>query len=410
MNVTRIGKIGRLPKAIREELNRKLDDGAAGPPLLEWLNALPGVQLVLRDQFDSQPISEQNLSAWRLGGFLDWERNQEARVLARALLEETDAMDDEGNDTLLSDRFSALMAITLARLIREVMTFAGNPDREKSILRIARELSRLRRDDHAMRRLHMKEDLHQYQMREVRDATVDRDLQRGLSFSGLAQAMGAAARKPEEKTGTGESASGNREAETRNPTTKGRSRRTGSARSRWKQGDKHGDKPETETAAEQAPEAPSQPTQPARQHPPVPTSDFPPPTSPAPPEADQGDCPGAKRMPQPPEAHTAERMGRGLNSRPFKVTASARSACPTAGGALRREDGDAASNQASLAIAALSPEDRAWLRSIGAEVPEPVAEGAPRQENEPKPDPDYDPLAELTDPDFDPWSPWRDNP
>jgi hypothetical protein len=202
MNVTRIGKIGRLPKAIREELNRKLDDGAAGPPLLEWLNALPGVQLVLRDQFDSQPISEQNLSAWRLGGFLDWERNQEARVLARALLEEADAMDDEGNDTLLSDRFPALMAITLARLIREVMTFEGNPDREKSILRIARELSRLRRDDHAMRRLHMKEDLHQYQMREVRDATVDRDLQRGLSFSALAQAMGAAAPKPEEKTGS----------------------------------------------------------------------------------------------------------------------------------------------------------------------------------------------------------------
>jgi hypothetical protein len=58
----------------------------------------------------------------------------------------------------------------------------------------------------------------------------------------------------------------------------------------------------------------------------------------------------------------------------------------------------------------LSPEDRAWLRSIGAEVPEPVAEGAPRQEDEPKPDPDYDPLAELTDPDFDPWSPWREHP
>jgi hypothetical protein len=286
MNVTRIGKIGRLPKAIREELNRKLDDGAAGPSLLEWLNALPGVQLVLRDQFDSQPISEQNLSAWRLGGFLDWERNQEARVLARALLEETDAMDDEGNDTLLSDRFSALMAITLARLIREVMTFETNPDREKSILRIARELSRLRRDDHAMRRLHMKEDLHQYQMREVRDATVDRDLQRGLSFSALAQAMGAADRKPEEKTGTGESASGNGEAETRNA------------------------KPETETGDDRARKATNKPTRPKSKRSTAATSDVPSPTSPASlPEAAQGDCPGAKRMPQPPEAHSAERMG-----------------------------------------------------------------------------------------------------
>ena len=38
---TRNGKIARLPLEIREQLNRRLDDGEQGQPDLDWLNALP---------------------------------------------------------------------------------------------------------------------------------------------------------------------------------------------------------------------------------------------------------------------------------------------------------------------------------------------------------------------------------
>ena len=45
-NRTRTGKIARLPKAVREELNRRLQDGEPGTQLVEWLNSLPQVQRV----------------------------------------------------------------------------------------------------------------------------------------------------------------------------------------------------------------------------------------------------------------------------------------------------------------------------------------------------------------------------
>jgi hypothetical protein len=39
--MTRNGKIVRLPRSIREELNRRLDNGEQGKALVEWLNS-PG--------------------------------------------------------------------------------------------------------------------------------------------------------------------------------------------------------------------------------------------------------------------------------------------------------------------------------------------------------------------------------
>lgn len=44
--MTRNGKIARLPREIREELNRRLDDGEQGVRLVEWLNGLPEVKRI----------------------------------------------------------------------------------------------------------------------------------------------------------------------------------------------------------------------------------------------------------------------------------------------------------------------------------------------------------------------------
>lgn len=73
---TATGKIGRLPARLREEVNRRLHDGATGPELCEWLNALPEVQAVLAKQFGGEPVNEQNVSAWRKGGFQRWRDEQ----------------------------------------------------------------------------------------------------------------------------------------------------------------------------------------------------------------------------------------------------------------------------------------------------------------------------------------------
>src|ERR1700677_4746361 len=86
---SRTGKIARLPRTIRDALNLRLMDGMEGGRLLAWLNAQVEVQEVLRNDFASIPVSRQNLSQWRLGGYQDWLRQQETCERVRLLSEKS---------------------------------------------------------------------------------------------------------------------------------------------------------------------------------------------------------------------------------------------------------------------------------------------------------------------------------
>ncbi len=68
----RRGKIARLPRAVREQLNIRLDDGQEAAEILPWLNDLPEVLQIISERFNGAPISPQNLSVWRQGGFQEW--------------------------------------------------------------------------------------------------------------------------------------------------------------------------------------------------------------------------------------------------------------------------------------------------------------------------------------------------
>jgi hypothetical protein len=83
--MTRNGKIARLPREVREQLNRRLFNGEPGNRLVEWLNGLPETQRVLADDFGGREINEQNLSEWKQGGFREWETRQETLAQAREL-------------------------------------------------------------------------------------------------------------------------------------------------------------------------------------------------------------------------------------------------------------------------------------------------------------------------------------
>jgi hypothetical protein len=60
-----VGKIARLPKDIREEFNRRLDNGEPGSVILSWVNGLPAAKTILDKHFGGVPISDANLSQWR---------------------------------------------------------------------------------------------------------------------------------------------------------------------------------------------------------------------------------------------------------------------------------------------------------------------------------------------------------
>lgn len=68
----RRGKIGRLPADLRDEVCRRLHDGQTAGQILAWLNTQAATLAVLAEHFEGEPVSPQNLSEWRLGGYRDW--------------------------------------------------------------------------------------------------------------------------------------------------------------------------------------------------------------------------------------------------------------------------------------------------------------------------------------------------
>jgi hypothetical protein len=81
--MTRKGKIARLPLTIREQINRRLQNGDKNKHITEWLNTLPEVLTVMAAEFENDPINETNLTNWKLGGYRDWEAQQEALAAVR---------------------------------------------------------------------------------------------------------------------------------------------------------------------------------------------------------------------------------------------------------------------------------------------------------------------------------------
>lgn len=86
-NARRRGKFAQLPRHIRETINRMLDDGRTGREVLEWANAQPEVIAMVAEKFGGEPLSDNNLSQWFKGGFLDWRREQEQVEKTAALAE-----------------------------------------------------------------------------------------------------------------------------------------------------------------------------------------------------------------------------------------------------------------------------------------------------------------------------------
>ena len=87
MSDTRTGKIARLPHAIRIELNHRIRDGQSGAFILDWLNAIPDVQTILAASFNAEPVSDQNLSNWRSGGYQDWLKQEDRMERIRSMSE-----------------------------------------------------------------------------------------------------------------------------------------------------------------------------------------------------------------------------------------------------------------------------------------------------------------------------------
>jgi hypothetical protein len=152
--MTRNGKIARLPLAIRQELNQRLQDGQKGRQLVSWLNGLPEVQAVLASEFHGKPIAECNLTRWKNGGYAAWEEELRTRETAVAMIEESPAL-QEASINGLSDHMAlvltARMAVKLERLDSE-QDAARKSERWRDVLG---QFAVLRRDKLQVERLQL---------------------------------------------------------------------------------------------------------------------------------------------------------------------------------------------------------------------------------------------------------------
>ena len=149
----RNGKIARLPRPLRDELNRRLDDGQEAKQLAPWLNSLPEVQAVLAAHFNGQAINEVNLSQWKRGGFLDWQNLEERREGLGWLIEDCAGLESCAAAGL-PDKLALVLAADFASAARALLEGVTEPqERWERLRQLLPELSRLRRDGHRFQSL-----------------------------------------------------------------------------------------------------------------------------------------------------------------------------------------------------------------------------------------------------------------
>jgi hypothetical protein len=187
--MTRNGKIARLPREVRTQLNRRLSEGEPGFRILEWLNSLPDVRAILHSDFASRDINHQNLSDWRNGGYTEWLSQQEALSELSELA--ANACEVAG---VVNGRISDHLATALAaRYAAEFAHWTGGDDealhRRLRILReICQDIVELRRGDHEAARLQI-EQARLDQDREKTEADVVQYFLRWIQYPKVREAI-----------------------------------------------------------------------------------------------------------------------------------------------------------------------------------------------------------------------------
>jgi len=166
--MTRNGKIARLPQTIRDQINLRLQDGEEARPIADWLNALPKVKALLKAEFDGQPVNENNISNWKLGGFREWLEHQETRAAVHRFAASAaglrraapaDRRKKPGPGDLITDQLALCLAGQLAVALAELPSAKEDPDGHSERVRLlCARLVALRKGDHDAQWLQIERD------------------------------------------------------------------------------------------------------------------------------------------------------------------------------------------------------------------------------------------------------------
>jgi hypothetical protein len=151
---THIGKIGRLPSKIRDAVGQRLEDGQRGVEILSWLNGLPDVQRVLREQFGGRPISKQNLSAWRNDGHVAWLARHDKRQVRQGVTETAEGLHEAAGGRDLVNDIAQILMLEIGQQGLDLVRSETNAERRwRRLCDLRRQLTRLRREDQQLEEL-----------------------------------------------------------------------------------------------------------------------------------------------------------------------------------------------------------------------------------------------------------------
>jgi hypothetical protein len=115
--MSRPGKITLLPKDVREELNRRLDQGLPGRRVLAWLNGLPDVKEVLGRFFNGRPVNAPNLTHWRQSGYAEWQVRRQLMKSHPNSSMTGDEPDGDGLRSAFANRAAELLSLRYVRAL-----------------------------------------------------------------------------------------------------------------------------------------------------------------------------------------------------------------------------------------------------------------------------------------------------
>lgn len=102
-------KIARLPKAIRDQLNDMLEEGASYKQILKWLASI-----------GHPNFNDNNLYHWRRGAYQDWRLERERKHEADALRKWSATIALDRDPTLVATALTNFTAARLHRLLGSI--------------------------------------------------------------------------------------------------------------------------------------------------------------------------------------------------------------------------------------------------------------------------------------------------
>ena len=146
--MTRTGKIARLPREIRAQLNRRVEGGEPEAEVLAWLNRQPQVQAGQAARPGLAALGEADLADWQETGYRDWLGQQAALEQVRQLSAEAAELAQAGEGALtdtLAQFLAAQYVLATKAVVRQA---AGAAVEVKTLQALCNDVVALRRGDH----------------------------------------------------------------------------------------------------------------------------------------------------------------------------------------------------------------------------------------------------------------------